>query len=163
MPSHDRSRSAAFAIAIGAMTLGAALAAATPTRMRPPPDPPWRIRASTGQTLGTAPTADATYAWYSGDLYETLPAAPTYREAEYLPAVAPAAARFQDDPPPRYDEWRDDAWNNDAGATSDAASEPATPPRDTADDAEASAPDEADAASMDDSATSDDEAAPPSA
>lgn len=98
MPGYDP-RSAALAISLGGVTLGAALALATPTQMRMPPDPPWRSAQGSEIARETA-SEGAAVPWFSGDTYEPLPARAIMRKAyaEYTePALPPPEAPYGDD------------------------------------------------------------------
>lgn len=85
-------QSTGLGLLAGGLMLGGALAAATPTRMRPPPEPEWRIPGA-AIAVGTGDAGGESAPWFAADTYEVLPAvhhAPTYD----APAVPPAEAHL---------------------------------------------------------------------
>lgn len=88
--------SAALAISLGGLALGAALAMATPTQMRMAPDPPWRNAHATATARAIA-SEDAGAPLFSGDTYEMLPARAMMHQAYAEPALPPSQARYDDD------------------------------------------------------------------
>ena len=92
-------QSTGLAVLTGGLMLGGALAAATPTRMRPSPQPEWRIPA-VEIALGTGDAGGESAPWFTADTYEVLPAAhraPTYDAPAVPPAEAHVDRRYADD------------------------------------------------------------------
>ncbi|WP_408588155.1 hypothetical protein [Novosphingobium sp.] len=90
-------QSAGLALMAGGLVLGGALAAATPTRMRPAPEPEWRIPSA---PILTITSSDDSAPWFAANTYEVLPAihrAATYAEAALLPAEARLPRSYGDD------------------------------------------------------------------
>lgn len=85
-------QSVGLGLLAGGLMLGGALATATPTQMRPPPEPDWRTPGAV-MAVGARDTAGESAPWFAADTYEVLPAVP--RAAAYAaPAVPPAEARL---------------------------------------------------------------------
>lgn len=83
----------------GGLVLGTALAAATPTQMRPPPDAPWRTDGAGRST--TVVQADVSSApWFAADTYEVLPAPhqlPVFARSTMPSGSAALARSYGDD------------------------------------------------------------------
>lgn len=84
----------------GGLMLGTALAMTTPTRMKLPPAPPWRI--ASGEQASAQPADDATNStpWFTASTYEILPAmrhVPTFSGDAVPPAEARLADSYADD------------------------------------------------------------------
>lgn len=143
-------QSAGLGLLAGGLVLGGMLAMATPTRMKPPPEPAWRV--------GAAPQPNATIdddsnaaPWFAAQTYEVLPAirrVPEFTGSALPPPEARFASSYADDGDWRQIDADADAVSNDADGRemlSPEDDEPAVPAADE-DDGSAHRTNEGDAA-----------------
>ncbi|WP_225206417.1 hypothetical protein [Novosphingobium huizhouense] len=103
MATIDPSRLPLLLVA-GGLAFGGVLAAATPTRMREAPEPPWRQLTAPRDGVALAQDDAATDSgWFSAATYEVFPA-PRWSRAPQGEALPPPAARFGDDAQWRMDD-----------------------------------------------------------